>query len=283
MKHKAEALKSDEEGAKVLKFILAKYSDQFPRPLTLRSTAKHLGLSVAYLSQLVSGKRRLTHMAANRISQSIKLSDAERDVLMMLAQDTLLGSRENSSAVNDLLKKSGVNFVNQDPEALKVISEWYHIAILEMTFLEIVLSPSVVSKKLSIPLKVAKDAMSRLEKLNLLIKTSKGRYLKNEANTIFAMSNTNAAYSLFTKQMIELALESVDGQDVAHRLINTYTLPIHVDQLPEAKKIVREFARKMLGLCKTDTSDTSLPTPSDVYQLNVQFFSLTTTEGKKEK
>lgn len=268
------------EGPKLLKFILAKYKADFPRPVSLRSTAVHLGFSAAYLSQLLSGKRPLTHKAASKIAKAIQLTPTERHILMLIAQNEALGSEKHTPAVHELLRKSGVNFVAQDPDVLRVISEWYHVAILEMTFLPDVVTVGTVTKRLGISKMMAAAALKRLKKLGLLVADPKGRLIKNESNTAFATSTSDTAYSNFTKQMIRLGLDSVDNQEVTDRLIATYTLPIHKSQLPEARKMMREFARRMLSLCKAQESDQSVPDPDAIFQLNVQFFNL--TDGRKK-
>ena len=75
------------------------------------------------------------------------------------------------------------------------------------------------------------------------------------------------AIRVFNEQILEKAKHALHEQSVEERDFTTMTMAVARRRLPEAKRIIREFRRKMSRTLETGARD-------DVYMLSVQFFSL---------
>jgi len=106
-----------------------------------RAFARDLGISQALLSYLLSGKRPLTVKLAAQISVALRLSpeDSER-----LVESALMALPSNAKALRPLLKKRAQEggaprpslFLDLEIERYRAISQWYHLAILDLTTIQ---------------------------------------------------------------------------------------------------------------------------------------------------
>ena len=120
---------------------------------SLRAFARDLGLSAPRLSQVMSRKQGLSYESAKKVSKRLPLSEKEREIFCHSAG--LLHSRNNQDRNlhqerMDQIRNETNKFL--DLEYFKVISDWYHFAILELTYTEDFQSrPSWISRKLGVP------------------------------------------------------------------------------------------------------------------------------------
>jgi uncharacterized protein (TIGR02147 family) len=254
----------DDRGAKVPGF-------------SLRSFAKELGLSPAYLSQLIGKKKHLS--AERRLEVARRLGLDDRGIryfytLTLLEQAT---SPEIQATLQKQLHDLQHSYedLSVDAEHFKAIADWYHVAILEMTYLDdFDGTPAKLAERLGIDELTAVEALVRLEKLNLIERDADGRAVKSNANHIFRATQRNTAFATFLRQMMELAWQAMDHQPIPDRLVMSQTFCIDEGQLGEAKEITRQYMQRMAGLFDTAKKKTR------TYQLNVQFFNL--TDGRKK-
>jgi uncharacterized protein (TIGR02147 family) len=68
--------------------------------------------------------------------------------------------------------------------------------------------------------------------------------------------------------MIEKAKRAIEMQPVELRDISGITIPVSLDKVEVARKEIQAFRRRMAQLLASSR-------PTEVYQLNVQFFALT--------
>ena len=108
--------------------------------------------------------------------------------------------------------------------------------------------------------------MERLQRVGIL-REVKGRLEKTKANIATTHDIPSKAIRAFNEQILEKAKSALHEQSVEERDFTTMTMAVARKRLPEAKRIIREFRRKMSRTLETGTRD-------DVYMLSVQFFSL---------
>ncbi len=259
-----------------LKGELDSRSDKVPG-FSLRSFAKELGLSPAYLSQLIGKKKHLS--AERRLEVARRLGLDARGIRYFYTL-TLL-EQANSPEIRTTLQKQlhdlqhSYEDLSIDAEHFRAIADWYHVAILEMTYLDdFDGTPAALAERLGIDELTAVDALVRLEKLNLIERDAEGRCVKSNANHLFRATQRNTAFATFLRQMMDLAWQAMDHQPLADRLVMSQTFCINEDQLEEAKEVTRQYMQRMAGLFDTAKRKTR------TYQLNVQFFNL--TDGRKK-
>ena len=79
----------------------------------------------------------------------------------------------------------------------------------------------------------------------------------------------------FHKQYFQKASTALDDQELEDREFFSYTMAISKKRVVLAKQLIREFQKKLAKALETDEAD-------DVYQVNLQFFSLTKGKNKNE-
>jgi len=263
--------------AKFLKSVLAKRAEVDTR-YSLRTMAKDLGISPAHLSQVMNSKKTLSPKSRLKLAESLGLNDSETRYFYLLVQFENAPSPSIKAGVKKQMDELGMQWAEQqamDVDHFKVIAEWYHVPILEMTYLEgFDLSAASAAARLGLTEAVAEAAIERLTRLGLLSRGADGRLVKAEKNLVVRTDRRNEAFGNYLRQMMHLAEDAMDAHAVAERVIMSQTFCIDLAQLDEARQMTRDYLRTMAALHEKASSATN------VYQLNVQFFNL--TDGRKK-
>lgn len=198
---------------------------------SLRAFAKRLDIDPSTVSQLLSGKRRATPRVIAKICDQLSTPPKTRSHL-------LGGSKPRRTA--------SPAFSQMTVDAFAVIADWYHYAILELTFTKgFQSSPTWIAKKLKIgPLEV-KLAIERLKRLELLEDTE-GRLRKTNAFLTNGSDGVTApALKELQRQVLQKALEAIDCAPQEDKDITSMTMAIDPSLLPEARKRIRNFRREL--------------------------------------
>jgi uncharacterized protein (TIGR02147 family) len=258
------------QGHNYREFLKASLSDK-QKGLSLTAFSKKLGLSTSFLSEVLSGKKSLSVEMALRIAMKIELTDTETQYLCLSVQ---LEQEEDQSLREELLKRlssidASCTVHDLSLDLFKIIADWYHFAILELTHVSgLRLSAAVAAQSLGISKLDAEVAIERLERLELLERDQKGRYKKAQ-NYILSQSQTpNAALKRYHRGILEKAIESIDAQTPKQRMSATDILPIDSKYLKEVDKLSQEFTSAVFKLSEKSSVKDS------VYALSVHFFKL---------
>ena len=239
---------------------------------SLRSLARCLTVSPAHLSHFLNKKKNVSVTTGLKIARRLELGPRETEYFCLLVQLNAQATTE----IRDSLTKRMLELVSpnlataMEADHLRTIKEWYHIAILEMTYLDKCdMDPETIARRLEIDAHDAQEALDRLHRLGLLTTTDDGRVVKSELDTVFRSAQKDEAYAHFHQQMIMKAIGAMHDQGFDERFITSQTFCLDPVQIPEAKTIVRDFMRQMAAL------HDSAPQRQHVYQMNVQLFNLT--------
>jgi uncharacterized protein (TIGR02147 family) len=220
---------------------------------SLRSYAQYLGLSPAQLSQLLSGKRKLTPKTARKLSLKLNLSPVEREKFEL--SGLLLKAEE---PVNE----SHIQLVEDE---FALISDWYHFAILSLSELkDCKASPLWVARRLGIEHGKAREALERLERLGI-VALDGGRIRQLKKNLRTTSDIPSAAIRKYHRQNLQLAAERLETVPPELREFTAITMAMNPENLPEAKRLLNDFKRKLCRLLQTGE-------PSDVYTFSAQLF-----------
>ncbi|MBI3017868.1 MAG: TIGR02147 family protein, partial [Deltaproteobacteria bacterium] len=117
-----------------LKAELIKRSQSNPK-YSLRAYAQQLKMSPGQLSRVLQNKKRMSHEKALEVSSLLKLKGSRREYFCHLvhldATKNLLAREYIEAKLKDLHPKK--DFYSLDIDQFRVVSEWYHYAILELT------------------------------------------------------------------------------------------------------------------------------------------------------
>ena len=257
-----------------LKAILAEKTSK-NGAYSLRSFAQKLGFSNSFLSEVLNGKKSLSTDGALRIAVKLSLTEIETQYFCLLVQIESEKDPEYKSLLNDKLiaLKPITKRFDLSSDFFRVISDWYHLAILELTQLKgPKLTPKLAAKRLQITEIQAETAIERLIRLELLERTSEG-HLKKTKEYILAQSQIpNSAIKKFHKQLLEKAMHAVDDQTPAQRVSNTDLIPMDSRYLAEAKQIIDRCSDDIVNLTKKSK------VKDEVFCLTTHFYKLSVVE-----
>lgn len=245
---------------------------------SLRAMARALEVQPSHLSAIHNGLKNLSPQTALKIAAKLGLSEQESEYFRLLVDYEAAKSPELKAAYQRKLQalngKTEVRDLSLD--AFKLIADWYHIPILEMTGLaKFKFTPAAVARRLGITPLEAQVAVERLLRLELIEPKDGGGYRKVHKNSLFKSEQVNLALRRFHQQMIERAGRSLETQKPDERYVGSQTFAIDPQSLPEAKKIIDEFRQKLVSHFDSGKSRT------EVYHLGVQLFNLTKGESDK--
>ena len=240
---------------------------------SLRSMARSLGISPGFLSQVMRGRKKLSSSRAVQFSQIMKLDDNQTTELL---RAVTIGSVPKGSEARTILENvipsntPSLEYKTIEVERFKVLSHWYHLAILDLSETEkFKLDPNWISRRLKISPIQAATAIERLKNFGLLVKKN-GDWKKSDSHIAFAATQSNAAIREHHHQMISKSLEALSDVSPGafnKRSVTGIVLSINPEKLPEAFEMIDQFRRKM-------ERQLSRGKITEVYQLNVQLFNL---------
>lgn len=203
---------------------------------SLRAFAKQLGISSGNLSEILRGNRKISRKLVERIIERLAISPEEAGELIKIFPQK-----------NEKQPKDSKNIYSQiSMDQYHAIADWYHFAILSLAETDNFKSdPKWIANRLGIKIQEANSSMERLLRLGLLIKDKKGgiRPTGKKFSTSEDISNISLRKSHY--QNLELALSSLDKDEVTIRDFSSVTMAIDPAKLPEAKKRIRNFYRQL--------------------------------------
>jgi uncharacterized protein (TIGR02147 family) len=226
---------------------------------SLRQFAKKLGVPPGRLSEILSKKRRITPAIGEKWADKLEFSPQEKNAFL------------RSVYLRDLPPENLTSFPEQTElkeEVFHLISDWYHFAILSLINTDrFNPSPINMSKRLGISVVEMRNALQRLEKLKL-IKREKETWVRTQEHLTTTWDIPSAALRKSHRQELERAIEGLEIIPTELRDVSAFTMAVNPTRLPEAKKLIREFQRKMEKILETGKR-------TEVYTLNIQLMPVT--------
>lgn len=272
-----ESIPPDEGYQRVLRSELEKRCAKNPR-YSLRAFARDLDLSASHLSGIMSGRYGLSREGAISISRHIGLAAGETEIFVQSVESQHARSRVLRQVASEKLKalrKKSNSTTKLELDHFQMISDWYHFAILELTYLKS-FRPTFdwIAKALEIHPLLAKKAVERLVRLKLL-KVDGETWRPSDEETETGFETPSAAIKNFHSQVLERAGQALQVQPLEMRDFRTTVFAIRKDRLVEAKKQIEKLHREF---CIEVSGDGSIG-KDDVYCLSTQLFNLSAGRG----
>lgn len=265
-----------------LKNVLVERAKKNPS-FSLRAMARMFGLQPSLLSEVLNGRRNLTEESAIVVAQKLGLDEKERIYFRTLVQ---LGRTKNPEVKKVLLKQLADLYPRRDKvydlsvDRFVCISDWHHFAILRLLEIEAFqFTPASIAAALGIHAFEADAAIERLERLELLEKSSDGRYRKTEGDLLVQSQEANAALRKYHAQMLEKTISALTQDSPTERFTGTENIVLNPDQLKEASKIFEECFDKILALSRARKSKPDAPS-ANVYHLGIHMIPLSKIHRK---
>lgn len=242
---------------------------------SLRAFARALDIDPAALSKVLSGKTVPSSTITQKILDRLDLDAAEQaQFLNSVAADQRSRNLQRlspffrQSAGLDVERTNDASGRELSAEHFRVISEWYHFAILELTFTKgFVAEPKWISRTLGISEIEAKMALERLFELELIER--RGRRVRKTAAhlTTADKTTTTAAHRRRQKQILTKSIEALESDAIETRSHTGMTMAIDPRKLPAAKKMISDFNRKLSEFLESGER-------TNVYELSISLFSI---------
>ena len=244
---------------------------------SLRAFARDLGISPQLLSNVINGKRGMSADLATRIAGKINLSEYEKSVFLESLKATFSRSQAqrivSKSKLQELEKTGTAKSLEID--LFKIISNWYHFALLELIKISGKNNKlSWYAKKLGISHNETASALERLERLELIARAKNG-WNVNQDVVIADQGTSSDSVRNFHRQILEKANQALSLQTAEERYGSSSTIPVRIQSLEKAKKLIRDFRLKF------DREISDPENGEEIYGLSFQFFRLTEKEGNK--
>lgn len=241
---------NDQQRLKFRLWLQNQFSDRCQKNArySLRAFAGFLGLDASTVSQFLAGKRAPSHKAMISICE--KLSATPKDL-------RILGVNKEASKEE---------FYQLTVDTFAVMSDWYHYAILELTYVT-GFKPEAkwVAQQLGISQLETKGALERLIRLNLLTEKNKSFKKTHETITNHTGINTSVARKNLQKQVISKALTAVDEVPQEEKDISSITMAINPKNIDQAREMIKNFRRELCTLLEEGEQ-------SRVYNLGIQLY-----------
>lgn len=252
---------------KRLKEELAHRCERNPR-YSVRSFARALQIDAGALSRILGGKQIPSFKLAQKLIDALDLEqDERRNFLASLAETQRSRGLERLSPVFMALE-STLPQREFSIDVYRVIADWYHVAILELTYVEGFQSNARwIAKQLGISAAEAQLAIDRLLELELLEK-KKNKLVKTQTQLTTADKHlTTPALRKHQKQLLLKAIDSLENDPVEARNITSMTMAIDPTKLVAAKEMIREFNKKLCAFLEEGKQ-------KRVYNLGVALYPL---------
>jgi uncharacterized protein (TIGR02147 family) len=251
------------------------------RSFSFRSFSKLAGLrSPNFLKLVIEGERNLGADSVPRFCVALGLEGPEAEFfsdLVAFNQATSLADKnrafERISASRRFRAARRI-----DGDLFAYLSHWYNPAIRELAgradFSE---DPRWIASQVRprISPTEAAEAMRLLLALGLLVRdANSGRILRGEPTLTTEHEVRSLGAAAFHRQMIERAGESLETVPAALRDLAALTVCISPETAARVKERIHQFREALTELCDSDTAG------AVVYQMNIQWFPLSATEGE---
>jgi uncharacterized protein (TIGR02147 family) len=250
---------------------------QFNVTYSLRAFARDLGIPAPRLSLVLNKKEGLSVQSAMSIALRLKLSEQKtkwfcNSVGALHAR----GIKERSDyqqKIQDYKQEAKV-FSEIHLEYFKVIADWYHFAILELTYIDgFQNNSSWIAEMLGLQISEVEDALERMKNLDLIVEKD------GKLTDVFKFLATpndvpSASLKKFNSQLMKKAMEALYNQDVLDREIASNIFSIRKDHMPKFKEKLRDFRREL------EHEASQAKDKDAVYCLSMQFYELSNGSHK---
>lgn len=211
---------------------------------SLRSFAQALKVGSSDLSKIIHGKRGLSDEMIVRLGTRLDLDPKAIEGFRASAKDRGK-KRKGATAAPD--------YATLSLDAFRVISDWYPLAILEMTKVQgFDPSPRAIAKRLGLTVSEVTIAIERLVRLGMLEVQEDGRMLDLAGSTSGVTPDyTDAAKRKYQKQILEKAIQAVDEVPMSERDQSSMLMAVDTAKLEEARVLIKDFRRKLCALLES--------------------------------
>lgn len=230
---------------------------------SMRSYARFLDIEASSLLSILKGKRKIPKTKIESIAERLSLTGKQKK---MFVQSNL---NETGEAAFASQTPNDEKFLLKEEAHFTVVAEWEHYAILSL--LEVKdFKPDVkwIASRLGLDVSRAQHCLNNLFTADLIKKNGTKLELTHKSGVFTDGDLMRKAIEKSTIEDIEQALTKFPETDRAVRDFSSGTMTVNVKDVPELKKMIRDFRKKLISFAEFEEGE-------EVYKLNVQFFPVT--------
>lgn len=259
-----------------LNYELRERQKKNPR-FSLRAWARQVGYAnPSYLSHVLKKERKLKMELASKLANNLSLEGKSRRYFELLVMGSATGNEHEKKMYTDLLRGLRPKKVPQindlSLELFSLISDWYHLAIVEMTQLnDFQGTEAFIQKRLGGQLdkRTIRDAVDRLVRLGLIQRDESGNLSRaSENDNVIDLDVSSEAIREHHRQWLEMAKQALQQQTKDERDFCSTTFSFSLKNMEKVREILREAHRKIRDLNESTEGE-------ELYQLNTNFFRVT--------
>lgn len=208
---------------------------------SLRAFARDLEMSPSSLCEFLAGRQGMSRERIIWISKKINLSD-EQIVHFCDLVESKFGRtpRERKQAKVRVTARSQEDDNRLSLEKFHFIADWYHLTLLEVLSLpEANFSIKDLAGILSIEEKQVREALKRLEKLNL-VKKNQSKYEITTEATVAGDEGPNRAVQIYHEQFLRMQADQVFKKPVQERENISASLTIANEDWPAFREDLKK-------------------------------------------
>ena len=244
------------------------------RSYSLRAFARDLGMSSSRLSEILNGKVGVSETRAAVLAKRLQLNPEDSSLFVDLVESEHARSSILRAAAAERVKSRFSNVPVIKEEEMHLMSDWYHLPLLELVSLQnIQQSPEVFAQKLNLDVKTVEDSLALLVRLGYLQKQD-SKWIVTEPAFTTSNNIPSPAIKRYHDQMLAKSRQALLEKDPTERDFTSMVFAMDSDQLEYAKKKLRDFRRTLVQ--ELD----AFPRKDKVYYLSMNMFSLTEEQPK---
>lgn len=227
---------------------------------SLRAFARRLKISPPALSEILSGKRRVSKKMAERLlHQLCTAPDLSNELL----------ARFNKNEPEDIKSPSNIKGFSQiDMDVYSLISDWKSYAVMTLSETKGFRSEAAwIAQRLQVNEKEVREIIARLLRLGLLKVSNEDQLVTTGAQLSSSDNVSNLSVRKSHFENLELGKKVLEEMPVEKRDFTALTLAFDPDKLPQAKKLIREFLNQFSTIMESTEK-------KEVYRFSLQLFPL---------
>lgn len=210
---------------------------------SLRAFSRDLGITYSRLHDAIHGKKGLSVVSGRKIASNLDFTPSETEIFVTRIEAEHARSKLGKKNAREKLEKLALNsnhVVQED--VFRLIKDWYHFAIVELTCLQgFESSIPWISQRLNISEMETEQAVARLLDLGLLARDENGKLMASDGFTLTESALPSDAIRRNHEQMLDKAKRALHFQSNGDREFNNLTVSFNSKDMPAAKRAIREF------------------------------------------
>lgn len=244
------------------------------RQFSFRYFSQRAGFaSPNFLKLVIEGKRNLSDDSIPRFTSALKLSGSESEFFTHLVHfNQAKTPSQRTESAQLMLRTKGFLKVHPLQQAeFAYYANWYYIPIRELVgFPDFQEDSQWIANRLrpKVSFEQAQQALHDLEALGLLKRNAAGRLSQTQRTVTTSNEVSSSAVARYHKDMMNLAMDSIDHVPRTQREISAACVPISKVTAAKIKAMIQDFRQQILALANEDNS------PEVIYQINMQLFPM---------